>query len=402
MASVRRGLVAALAALVLAAPAYGASLSTRLRKAIAVPHVARSATGAVAIDLLTGKTLFAQNADRSLAPASNEKLAVSFAALRELGPDYRFRTDVIGRGRQDGRVWVGNLVLKGYGDPTLDSQGLDELAAQLRARGIREVTGRLLGDESWFDGLRTAPGWKASFYVTESAPVSALVVDGDWYEHHVATKPALAAAGRFRQVLRAHGIAVDGPVGTGVASASGVLLGEVRSQPLRTVLRFMDRESDNFTAEVLLKELGAEAGAGGTTAAGVRVVVRDLTEAGIPMAGVRIVDGSGLSQSDRLTARALGALLLAVWRDPHLRSVLWRALPVAGRNGTLAHRLKKGPAHGLVRAKTGTTDLASALSGYVGERFAFAVLENGRPVSWTWARTAQDRFATVLASVAAA
>jgi D-alanyl-D-alanine carboxypeptidase/D-alanyl-D-alanine-endopeptidase (penicillin-binding protein 4) len=120
------------------------------------------------------------------------------------------------------------------------------------------------------------------------------------------------------------------------------------------------------------------------------------------MTGVRIIDGSGLSQSDRLTARALGALLLAVWRDPHLRAVLWRALPIAGKNGTLAHRLKKGPAHGLVRAKTGTTDLASALSGYVGERFAFAVLENGRPVSWTWARTAQDRFATVLASVAAA
>jgi D-alanyl-D-alanine carboxypeptidase/D-alanyl-D-alanine-endopeptidase (penicillin-binding protein 4) len=115
---------------------------------------------------------------------------------------------------------------------------------------------------------------------------------------------------------------------------------------------------------------------------------------------VRIVDGSGLSGSDRLTARAVADLLADVWRDPALRRALWGALPVAGRNGTLANRLRKGPAHGVVRAKTGTTDEASALSGYVGDRYAFAVLQNGRPVSWTWARKAQDRFVTVLAAAA--
>jgi D-alanyl-D-alanine carboxypeptidase/D-alanyl-D-alanine-endopeptidase (penicillin-binding protein 4) len=114
-----------------------------------------------------------------------------------------------------------------------------------------------------------------------------------------------------------------------------------------------------------------------------------------------VVDGSGLSRSDRTTPREVVELLRSM-DESESAAAFDASLPVAGRNGTLAHRLKKGPAHGLVRAKTGTTDLASALSGYVGERFAFAVLENGRPVSWTWARTAQDRFATVLASVAAA
>lgn len=396
----RRVALVAVAALVLAAPASAAPLAQRLARAIAVPHVAPGATGAVVVDLTTGRTLFDQNPDLPLVPASNEKLAVSYAALKELGPSYRFRTDVIGSGHQEGAVWRGNLVLKGYGDPTLTSTGLGKLAAELKAEGIREVSGRVLGDESWFDGVRTAPGWKASFYIQESAPLSALMVDRDWYEHHVATQPALAAAGRFKQVLRAHGIVVDGPVGTGVAAHTGLSLAEVVSEPLVDVLRFMDRQSDNLTAELMLKALGAEAGAGGTTAAGAAVVRRALAEAEIPLTGVRIVDGSGLSASDRLTARALGALLVDVWHDTAIRRALWAALPVAGRNGTLEDRLRKGPAHGVVRAKTGTTDEASALSGYVGDRFAFAVLQNGRPVSWTWARKAQDRFVTVLAAAA--
>jgi D-alanyl-D-alanine carboxypeptidase/D-alanyl-D-alanine-endopeptidase (penicillin-binding protein 4) len=396
----RRVALVAVAALVLAAPASAAPLAQRLARAIAVPHVALTATGAVAIDLATGRTLFTQNPVLSLAPASNEKLPVSYAALKELGPWYRFRTGVIGSGHQEGAVWRGNLVLKGYGDPTLTSAGLGKLATELKAEGIREVSGRVLGDESWFDGVRTAPGWKPSFYIEESPPLSALVVDHDWYEHHVATQPALAAAGRFKQVLRAHGIVVDGPVGTGIAAETGLSIAEVVSEPLVDILRFMDRQSDNFTAELMLKTLGAEAGTGGTTAAGAAVVRRDLAAAEIPLAGVRIVDGSGLSGSDRLTARALAALLADVWRDTTLRNAQWGAQPVAGRNGTLEHRLRKGPAHGVVRAKTGTTDEASALSGYVGDRYAFALLQNGSPVSWTWARKAQDRFATVLASAA--
>jgi PBP4 family serine-type D-alanyl-D-alanine carboxypeptidase len=160
----------------------------------------------------------------------------------------------------------------------------------------------------------------------------------------------------------------------------------------------MDRESDNFTAELVLKTLGAEVAGKGTTAAGASVVVDALAEAEVPLAGVRIADGSGLSRLDRLTPRAIASILLALWNDTDLRPVLWDALPVAGRSGTLEHRLDSRPAYGAVRAKTGTTSLASALSGFVRHRFAFAVLQNGDPISTTWARAAQDRFATALAA----
>jgi PBP4 family serine-type D-alanyl-D-alanine carboxypeptidase len=160
----------------------------------------------------------------------------------------------------------------------------------------------------------------------------------------------------------------------------------------------MDRVSDNFVAEMLLKELGAVQGSRGTTAQGVGVVTGLLAQAGVPMDGVRIVDGSGLSLLDRMTASALVALLSAMWNDPAVRFELLAALPVAGRSGTLDDRMRTGPATGVVRAKTGTTSNASALSGFVGDRYVFSVLQNGYPVSWTWARIAQDRFAAVLAA----
>jgi PBP4 family serine-type D-alanyl-D-alanine carboxypeptidase len=160
----------------------------------------------------------------------------------------------------------------------------------------------------------------------------------------------------------------------------------------------MDHQSDNFTAEMLLKTLGAQLAGQGTTAAGARIVIRTLEDARIPLRGVRIVDGSGLSPLDRLTPRAIAAVLTHAWRDSRLRLPFWQALAVAGRTGTLANRLRSGPAFGIVHAKTGTTDEASALSGFVGRRLAFAVIQNGRPVATIAAHTAQDRFATALAA----
>jgi PBP4 family serine-type D-alanyl-D-alanine carboxypeptidase len=161
-------------------------------------------------------------------------------------------------------------------------------------------------------------------------------------------------------------------------------------------------ESDNFYAEMLLKEIGARELAQGTTAAGVAVIRRVLKTRGIPLAGVRLADGSGLSSLDRLTARALVALLVSAWADPQVSTLLYRSLPVAGMNGTLRKRMTRPPAYGQVHAKTGTTRNASALSGYVTTRYVFAILQNGRPLRWESARRGQDRFGQVLAGAAGA
>jgi D-alanyl-D-alanine carboxypeptidase/D-alanyl-D-alanine-endopeptidase (penicillin-binding protein 4) len=122
-----------------------------------------------------------------------------------------------------------------------------------------------------------------------------------------------------------------------------------------------------------------------------------LRARGVPLAGVRIADGSGLSRYDRWTARALGALLVSAWRDASVKTPFLGSLAIAGVDGTLEDRMRTGPARRKVRAKTGTTNTASALSGYAGGRYAFAILQNGRPISWTRARRSQDRFAQALA-----
>ena len=178
----------------------------------------------------------------------------------------------------------------------------------------------------------------------------------------------------------------------------GFPLAEDLSEPLAEIVRFMGRESDNYTAEVLVKQLGALYADSGSTVAGVRVLRGLLAEAEIPLAGVRLADGSGLSGLDRLTATALVSLLQAGLADPDIRDAFLGSLAVAGVDGTLEDRMDAKPARGAVIAKTGTTDRASALSGFVRGRFVFAILQNGRPISSRWARIAQDRFATILAS----
>src|SRR5439155_5309402 len=130
---------------------------------------------------------------------------------------------------------------------------------------------------------------------------------------YVTRSPALAAATAFRDALRAAGVAVEGTTHLGPVDDFSIPLAQIDSPPLGTIIRFMDRESDNFTAEMLLKQLGVVEFDRGTSAAGASVVMQALAEAGVPMAGVRIVDGSGLSRLDRLTANALAGLLKVAW-----------------------------------------------------------------------------------------
>jgi serine-type D-Ala-D-Ala carboxypeptidase/endopeptidase (penicillin-binding protein 4) len=391
-------LAAVLACAASSAEAAQAPLQLVLARALVVPHISATRSAALAVDLATGGAIFSTNEQLPLAPASNEKLAITYAALVELGPAFRLETAALGEGRQRGPIWEGDVVLKGYGDPTLTSGGLQRLAVQLRSAGIRSVTGRVVGDETFFDAHRVAPGWKYRFYMNESPPLSALSVDRGRYHGRMDRSPAYAAATRFAEVLRGAGIRVGHGIDVRAASATALPLARITSAPLATIVRFMDRDSDNFTAELLLKQLGALASDNGSTAAGAAEVTHVLAAAGVPMAGVRIVDGSGLSQLDRLTANALVEILRISWQSQDVRPTLMAALPVAGKNGTLEDRLRRGPAYGVVRAKTGTTNQASALAGYVGGRYVFAVLQNGHPLPYWWARVAQDRFVTALAS----
>jgi D-alanyl-D-alanine carboxypeptidase/D-alanyl-D-alanine-endopeptidase (penicillin-binding protein 4) len=385
---------AAIAAIVVSSPlAASSDLSTRLAKTLRSPNLSLERTSAIAVDARTGAVLFAHNESAPVVPASNEKLPVAWAALTRLGPSYRFTTQVLGVGERVGTTWDGDLYLRGSGDPTLAAGDIGRLAAAVRAAGIRRVTGRILGDESAFDTMRSVAGWKRYFVGLESPPLSALVVDRarGWPGH----SPPVLAAQALHDALLERNVAVDGTPWFGTTPEGAELLARDHSASLAHITRTMNRYSDNFTAEMLLKHLGTLDGRVGTSARGAAAVVAELRAAGIPVRGVRIVDGSGLSSLDRITAVTLVGVLRAGLANPRIRSAFRASFAVAGHSGTLRERLANLGA--VVRGKTGTTNLACTLSGLVDDAVVFAVLQNGSPVAFWPARVAQDKFVTVLA-----
>jgi D-alanyl-D-alanine carboxypeptidase/D-alanyl-D-alanine-endopeptidase (penicillin-binding protein 4) len=397
-ASLVLALVATTLELVCAAGSTAAAppLDLALDRALRTPGIPSRQTAAIAVDLRTGQTIYSLNSDRGLLPASAEKLSVSFTALHVLGPQFRFRTELVGKGFRSGRTWKGDLFLVGYGDPTLDTRDLDRLARRFADTGMRRVSGRVFGDDTFFDSRRDAAGWKAEYLGIESRPLSALSVAGT---HLIGVNgSAIAASRAFTAALQKRGIAVSGRSGARRAPGEAVQIAFDLSERLANVVQHMNADSDNFVAEMILKQLGATAAERGSTAAGARVVRATLRDAAIPLDGVRIADGSGLSHYDRSTVTALADIVRAGAADPRIGRVFVASLAIAGESGTLRNRLSTRPTRGRVRAKTGTTNRASALVGLVGTRYAFAILHNGRPVPYWTARAAQDRFVTVLAS----
>jgi serine-type D-Ala-D-Ala carboxypeptidase/endopeptidase (penicillin-binding protein 4) len=200
-------------------------------------------------------------------------------------------------GRARGATWQGDLVLKGRGDPTLTNAGLKALAHAVRAHGITAVTGRVVGDETYFDQARTAPGWKTSFTKSESPLLSALVVNRGILHGQSVDHPALAASILFTRALQRAGVSVAGEPSVGRAGPGAVQITRRASPRLITLLAIMDTWSDNFIAEMLLRQLGTRIGGRGTTSAGAAVIASTLAADHIPLTGVRLADGSGLSDA---------------------------------------------------------------------------------------------------------
>jgi D-alanyl-D-alanine carboxypeptidase/D-alanyl-D-alanine-endopeptidase (penicillin-binding protein 4) len=197
------------------------------------------------------------------------------------------------------------------------------------------------------------------------------------------TSPLAYAGYVFIDALHAAGIKTPERVTIGTCAADAPLIVMRNSPALAESLSRMGKDSDNFVAEMVLKTLGAERQRKpGTSAGGVSVVMNTLQRLHLPLAGVTMINGSGLFQGNRVTTALLSQLLLAMYRNPSLRDDFIAHLAVGGVDGTLARRFRNLPAPRIVRAKTGTLDDAIALSGYVlgptPERaFGFSFLANG-------------------------
>jgi len=173
------------------------------------------------------------------------------------------------------------------------------------------------------------------------------------------------------------------------------------SAPLRRLLKRMDKDSDNFFAETLVKGLGKDFFEEGSTQAGLEVSRADLAAVGLDPATYSLVDGSGLSYDNRLTARDLVRIIGAARQAPGY-GVFYDALAIAGVDGSLEHRMRGTAAAGNAHAKTGTLNIAVCLSGYVmsaSDRLVgYAILVNGSSVNWFDATAAQDDIVEMLAA----
>ncbi len=388
-------MLACLVGLLVPAAASAAGPTATARQLAAAMRSAGPSSGAVVVDLDSGRRIFGVRAGTQRVPASVEKLYTSATALRRMGGGARITTQALAGAEPVDGVVAGDLYLKGAGDPTFDVLDSNRLAQQLADAGITEITGRVVGDESAFDSRRGVPS--SNFRLTsEVGPLSALTFNRGRTGRsspYWQTRPANFAATFFAKQLRHLGVDVARGARRGRTPAGAVPVGAWRSAPLSDLLRLMNQPSDNFMAETLLKVVGSQFGGAGTTAAGAAVAAEELGELGI---APRIVDGSGLSRSDRTSPAEVVTLLRELQGD----TAFVGSLAVAGRSGTIAGRLRGTAAQDRCRAKTGTLRDVSALAGYCsttgGRQVAFAFLMND--VNVWGARAVQDRMAVTLAT----
>ena len=331
------------------------------------------------MDAESDREIFGNNASTALMPASNTKLATATAALTVLGPDHRFTTRVV--------YGDGTLTLIGGGDRVLTTDDLSALAKTaadgLSAAGLTSVKVRV--DDSLFPEPALATGWTDGYFPDVVSPVRPLVVDGN-----PVMDTSLDAGEAFAGLLADQGITTDGTVARGTAAAGDVPVASHSSPPLSEIVKRMILDSDNNIAETLLRMTAIAAGQPATFEGGATAVRTVLSEEyDVPLDGVELFDGSGLSRSARIPATTL-ADIVDLLTDPRHKTVLGPildGLPVAGETGTLGPGLGRfdtepsSCATGEVQAKTGTLTGALALSGLTvgqdGRWKVFSFVENG-------------------------
>jgi len=327
------------------------------------------------------------------------KIVTAAAALDLLGRDSVLTTKVTGAQPDSAGVVNGNLALVGGGDPLLTGDSgeslfangpqpltdIEKLADDVVASGVRRVAGSVVGDGSRHPDSTTLPEWPRRFIANGVvAPLSALVFNDGWnvsIAGEAATggavsDPAAHAASVFTKMLTARGVIVDGPPISGAAVPTDSTLASIDSIPLHEVVGEMLAFSDNTTAELLLREMGHAKSGRGTTAAGRQAVAQWLTTKGYSSEAIKVVDGSGLAVTNRLTCELLGDVLSS---DGVIGDIA-NGLARPGRPGTLIDRLEQGDLAGRLKAKTGTLNNVTALSGWLttnpGKNLTFSVMEN--------------------------
>jgi D-alanyl-D-alanine carboxypeptidase/D-alanyl-D-alanine-endopeptidase (penicillin-binding protein 4) len=356
---------------------------------------------------LDGRPVGARNPDTVVIPASSLKILVAAVAVEVLGEDFRYTTRLIGPAPVGGVV-DGDVFLVGGGDPLLsgdwypasnldrlppfNTTSLDELARRVADAGVTEIRGAVRGDGSRYDDELYVDSWGGGVAGVEAGPYDALLVNdarvlGD---DQRAADPNEAGARELVRLLSEQGVTVTGGAGTGTAPETAGELAAIDSEPLPAIIEEMLTNSDNNTAELMVKEIGLAAGGAGNRQAGLDAIAATMEEWGIDTSGLVLGDGSGLSLDNRVTCTQLAEVL----RHSGFEGPVGQGLAVAGETGTLVDIFVDTPMAGRLRGKTGTLNnppfdadppAVKALAGYVpvdgGGAIEYVLVLNGPTIS---------------------
>ncbi len=386
--------------------------------------VSSGTMSAAVVDALTGEVLYDRSADEPAVPASAVKILTGLAALQVLGPDHRYTTTAAALPGRVGKKDVTHVVLDAGGDVLLGTgdneksadgrAGLGTLARQAAEElAEREISGTLTVrlDDSGYTGPAASPDWSPDIVPSGNVSiVQPIATHGGRPYAGTGTDrlhdPALYAAEVFRGHLARHAqdLDLDVQVVEDVErlplKGRGSELASVQSATVAQQVTHMLKTSDNQVAEVTGRNLALAAGEDGSFEGAARAIEETLAGLEVDTDGLDLVDASGLSGKNRVSALQLTESLQVASTDPELEAAA-AGLPVAGKEGTLEDRMAGTPAEGVVRAKTGTLSSVASLTGTVktanDRQLVFSFIANGQPGVLTDARYAVDRAAVLLA-----
>lgn len=453
---------------VMAASTPAEQVKDAIDKALAHPYMAHGFQGVLVQSMDTGKVVYNHNGDIMLIPASNMKLIDTSAALDLIGPDYKMTTSlyVTSKPSSEGLL-KGDVVLVGQGDSTFSMNDLQEMADKLKKAGIRNVDGNIVGDDSWFEDPATCPavswddihpcalnvnendlevhakpGKKAGApAIIETIPgnayftiknecvtgaagsectakmdrqfgkdiitVSGSVPIGDkdaYCGYYCVDKPNLFVCSLFKELLQKDGIKVSGQPLRGIKPNNAVLIASHYSPNLAEIIHRLNKPSNNFMAECLLRTLGKEVAGNGSYEAGKKVEYDWLAKIGADPKQVYISDASGLSRSNLISPYDLVVILTYMYKTKYY-DILSNSLPIAGVDSHLQFRMLNTPAVNNVKAKTGYIQRVCSLSGYVktlaGENMAVSVIQNNHLCTLKEANDIQDMIFVAVSEITA-
>ncbi len=367
-------------------------------------------------------TLISINEDQLLIPASVQKLLTAIGVIEHLELEERLVTRVLSDSRPIDGVLEGNIWVQGGADPLVSTAtyaathsrqpqlftDIGDLVDDLLGLPITTIRGSIFGDESLHDTIRYVESWPNRYRREfNTGPLSALTVNDGLMTIGIqpltATEPALAFVELLGDLMLVSGVEMDVTFGLGQAPPDAIELVSIQSPTIGEMVQQMLRESDNNTAEILMRELGRRVNGTGSTAAGAAAVEQTVSEVLEELVwdqdgnlqALVAVDGSGLDRGNLVTCAQLTELLDHYGQD----SVIGDGLPVAAQSGTLSHRFRNHPAAGVLAAKTGLLSGVNALAGFLETptgTLTFAQIINGVPEGTRDGLDTQERLVKIL------